>query len=825
MAAMTLRPGRFAYPPYSVAEADRLTAQLGVSPAMAAILARRGYADPDAARSFLEAAERHDPFTMAGMEGACELILGHLRRGTPMLVFGDYDVDGVCSTAILLRALRVLGADPAWELPSRQDGGYGLSAAAVERFAAQGVGLLVTVDCGITAVAELATATALGIDVLVTDHHRPGAELPDCPIVHPALGGYPCPDLCAAGVALKLSEALRTRAGLDPLGAEEDLDLAALATACDLVPLRGENRRIVREGLRELARPSKPGLRALLRAAALEPGEVDAHALAFRLGPRLNAAGRLRRADPALELLLTGDERRAAEIAVELDDINRERREEQLRILIEAEAACLPQLDRAALVVAGEGWHQGVVGIVASKLVERFCRPSVVIALDGDAGRGSARSIPSYDLHEGLAACGAHLERFGGHRMAAGLEVAVDAVEPFARSLAAHAAARLSPRDLLPVAHVDAIVPGGRLGLPLAEELARLEPFGAGNPRPTLLVPAARIGVVAEMGEERDHSRFTLENGGARARGVAFRTTAASLARLAGERSDLAVTLEENSWNGMIEPRVVLKSFAPTRPGECLLLGEDEPFWVRVGRQLEAALEVPLPGAAPPVREIRDRRDEGFAGVVGDLLSSGERVLVVTWDVPRRRDPVAALVGGLAAGRLGLVGWEELWRSPSLAAEWPQVVALDPPLVEGGDAALAALPSAGAGFAYLNWGMPEAQFALACMRAGLELRPALADAYRALRGAPGGATALASALRGQGRRPRSPEVCGRMLRVLIELHLLDYVAEAEGGPSWTLSEGERRSLDSSRAYRAYRGRLRAAEACLREERPGVLLAS
>ena len=235
---MPLRTGRFACPPYSVADAERLQAELGVSRATAAILARRGFGDPAAARAFLEGADRHDPFALSGADEAVKLLLGHVERRSRILVFGDYDVDGVCSTAILLGALRACGADPAWELPSRQDGGYGLSTATVERLAGQGVELLVTVDCGITAVAEVAAAQAAGMEVLVTDHHRPAAELPACTIVHPALGGYPFPELCAAGVALKLSEALRSRAGLDPAGAVEDLDLAALATVCDLVPLR-----------------------------------------------------------------------------------------------------------------------------------------------------------------------------------------------------------------------------------------------------------------------------------------------------------------------------------------------------------------------------------------------------------------------------------------------------------------------------------------------------------------------------------------------------------------------------------------------------------
>ena len=390
---MQSRPTRWVCEPYDVGTAERLAAGLGVSRPVGAVLARRGFADVDEARRFIAAEERHDPLALPGIPGACELILAHLRRGSRIAVFGDYDVDGVCSTAILVRALRALGGDPVWELPSRFDEGYGLSAAAVGRLAARGVDLLVTVDCGVTAVEQVAAAKAAGLDVVVTDHHRPGEVLPECVVVHPALGAYGCPELCASGVVLKLSEALHAAAGGDPRAADEDLDLAALATVCDLVPLHGENRRIVREGLVALARTRKPGLRALMAVGAVAPAELTEHALGFRLGPRINAAGRMRRADAALELLLTEDGARADEVARELDLLNRDRQEAETRILFAAEAACLPQASQAAIVVAGEGWHPGVVGIVASRLVERWRRPCVAIALDEtapDAARAAA---------------------------------------------------------------------------------------------------------------------------------------------------------------------------------------------------------------------------------------------------------------------------------------------------------------------------------------------------------------------------------------------------------------------------------------------------
>src|SRR5215213_9137395 len=641
---MQSKPSRWRSDPYEVAGGRRLAEGLGVSPVVGSILARRGFVDLDEARRFLAAEESHDPLTLPGVPGATELILSHVERGSVIAVFGDYDVDGVCSTAMLLRTLRALGADPVWELPSRFDEGYGLSEGAVERLAGRGVELLVTVDCGITAVEPVAAARAAGLDVLVTDHHRPGETLPDCTVVHPSLGDYGCPELCASGVVLKLSEALYAASGGDPADAREDADLAALATVCDLVPLHGENRRIVREGLVELGRTRKPGLRALMEVGGVAPAELSEQSLGFRLGPRINAAGRMQRADAALELLLTDDDARAGEVARELDLLNRDRQEAETRILFAAEAACAPQGHQGAIVVAGEGWHPGVVGIVASRLVERWRRPCVVIALDGEGGgRGSGRSISAYDLHAGLAACSEQLIRFGGHRMAAGVELEATAVEPFRRALAAHAAAALSPDDLIPVERVDAVVPGGHLGLDLADDLELLRPFGLGNPQPTLLVPSARFERVTGMGEEKEHSRFTLvAAGGAKSRGVAFGSPPRELAPAQERAHDIALRLEKNRWNGMEEPRVILRALCPTEPGELEVLGEERPFWDELQALLTPTGDVSAAVHGNSV--VEDRRREGLAGIAGDLFSSGETVLVAVADVPRRRAGLEAVV-------------------------------------------------------------------------------------------------------------------------------------------------------------------------------------
>ncbi len=799
--------------PYDSVAAAALSDALGLGPAAAAILVRRGYGELAAAREFLAADARTEPTDLPGAPAACELVLRHVAAGSRILVFGDYDVDGVCSTAMMVRTLRELGADPAWQLPSRAEG-YGLGVDAVEKIAGWGTALLITVDCGVTSVAEVARARELGMDVLVTDHHRAGADLPDCPLVHPALGPDglegPAGELCAAGVVLKLSAALYGAAGQDPARADDDLDLAGLATVCDMVPLRGENRRIARQGMAALAATRKPGLKALMAVAELEPGDVDAQSAGFRLGPRINAAGRLQRADAALELMLTDDGERASEVARELDRLNRDRRETEQRILHAAEAACAPQLHQAALVVAGQEWHPGVVGIVASRLVERFRRPAVVIALDGESGRGSGRSIGAYDLHAGLAASAALLTRFGGHRMAAGLEIETARVGDFRAALAAHAGAALAPADLTPAERVDAVVPGGALTLDTAEELERLGPFGSANPAPRLLVPAAGIEHVTAMGEERKHARFSLVGGGARARGVAFRRSQRSLAAAGACPQDVVVSLEQNRWNGAVEARVLLRALSPTVAGTLREVGAAG-FWDGAIAELadDPARWWPEPPAAAPrpARALRERHGEGLAGVAGDLLTSGAAVLLVVADIGRRRAGLERTIAAMAPGGLAVCSWDALGRAPQLADPYTHLLAMDPPPVTEGLELLAGAP--GTGFAELAWGPGEADFALGYWRHELDLRTPLAQLWPALsqHGGLDGAE-LEAALRGPGAHPRGGHLAGRMLRVLAEAGLVEVDAAAR---QVLVVSSQRTSLESSPAFRAYRERLAAAE--------------
>jgi single-stranded-DNA-specific exonuclease len=785
---------RLTIAPCDPAAVETLRVALGCSRTFAQVLVRRGLRDPAGARAFLAAEDAHDPRAFAGMDAAVELIARHVAAGSRITVHGDYDVDGVCATALLVRALRRLGADVDWFLPSRVDDGYGLAAATVERLAARGTRLLVTVDCAITAVEEVAHARELGLDVVVTDHHQPRADgaLPDVPIVHPSLGGYPCPDLCAAGVAYKLAQALALGAGGDPAIADDDLDLVALATIADLVPLRGENRRLVRAGLRALASTGKPGLRALMRVARVDPSGLDASSVGFRLAPRINAAGRLHRADAGVELVLTHDEARADAIAQELDAANAERRFTEQRILFDAEAQVRELGPRPAYVLAGEGWHRGVIGIVASRIVERTHRPAILIALDAadGSGTGSGRSIPAFDLLGALHAAAPLLKRYGGHRAAAGLTIDAAHVDDLREAFEAHAAAVLTAGDLQPVERVDAIVSGAELGLALADELAQLEPTGMGNPGVNLLVPGAALVDARTMGEEGKHVRFTVEAGGGRCRAVAFGCDGRLPVR-PDTPADATFRLERNSWNGAVEPRLRLRQAQPTVSSAIEVVGEPvREAWIA------AVLDHPASPDATPIdghRTVIDRRGDGAVAVLRDLVGSGDTVLAVVADVPRRIEGLSARTGDYV-----LCAHAALARTPGLADAFQHLVVLDPPAHPAEDARLR---QGGAGtFAHLCWGPAELRFAEQIHESEHGLRAALVPLYRALRDRGGAAgEELEALLRGDGPHTRSVAQAARLVAILTEL---DLVSLDRDPPALTVRDTERTALERSATYRA-----------------------
>ena len=837
----------FRLEPYAYAEARAIARDLDLSEPVAITLVRRGHRTVAGARAFLEADERHDPFLFSGMDDVVARLRAAIEAGRRITVHGDYDADGVCSTAILVGALRGLGADCDWYIPDRLGDGYGLTAAGVELLAERGTQLLITTDCGVTCAEEVSLARRHGIEVIVTDHHQPDGELPGCPVIHPELSGYPCPDLCATGVAYKVSQALRGRE------ADADLDLVALATVADLVPLQGENRALVRRGLEWARRGQRPGLRALTAAARTELDRLDEGDLAFRLAPRINAAGRLYRADAGVELMLTGDDARATEIAAELDRANHERREAEREVLNAAEAAWheLPAelADAPGLVLAGEGWHAGVVGICASRMVERTGRPVLLISVDESGrARGSGRSVPGYDLLAGLRTCEEHLDRFGGHRAAAGLELAATRIPALRDAFAAHVREVLGDEPATPAEEIDAVVGADELGMKVAGELARLGPFGKGNPPVRLVVPGVRIRDVRPMGEGEHHARFSLEGAGARARGVAFGVNGSLTSMAQAESLDVSVGLELNHWNGAIEPRVVLgEIYAGSGTDDPAPGGEPgEREWdVRLRAEMTAPLGPAVATIGEPEgrRAVVDRRGRSGVTTVAALASSGEPVLVLCADAPRRlalvqraaaparfgggavvvaagaasdasADEQTALMLGGTQGGVVLADWPRLERHPGLASRFDHVVLIDPPPLP----ALERLADvcAGGGFLHLAWGAAEVEFALRAWEAQWPARPTLGGLYRRLtelavpdgRIEPGGSRA---ALRGASAHPRSPEVGGRLLRVLCELGLVAPEARPAGSASdapgaLRVVSSEGTDLARSPAFTAYRAR-------------------
>lgn len=831
---------RFRLAPYSYEEAAEIAGALELPEPVAAVLVRRGHRTVEDAREFLAADERHDPSEFEGIGRAVGTIRAAIDEGKLITVHGDYDVDGVTSTAILVRTLRELGADCDWLIPGRVEDGYGVTGATIDRLAERGSGLLITADCGITSVGEVEKAKSLGIDVVVTDHHQPGEELPDCPIVHPVIASYPCPDLCAAGVAHKLAAAL---VGVEQ--AERDLDLVALATIADMVPLHGENRSLVRRGLEQMRRSPRIGLRALMASGKVTPECVSESDIGFRLSPRINAAGRLYRADAAVELFLTEDPKRAGEIAVELDRANHDRREierevlaDANRLLAELEAESEPG---AAIVLWGQGWHPGVVGICASRMAERHLRPAILIALDENGrGKGSGRSVPGFDLLEGLRECGDVLTRFGGHRAAAGLEIEFSQLEAFRESFARHCAPLLAGEARAKVEEVDAVVGTESLGHELATQMARLGPFGMGNPEIRLIVPGARLDDVRPMGDEGRHARFTLRSGPGQARGVAF-GVGSTLRRAAtwGPR-DASVRLELNEWNGATEPRVLLGSMyesAPV-PAEDLWRANDAEFAERLNAALEGPVRFPWPdrpdrheaGAdGERVREEGRRRVDrsGASGlaVIGELLASGASVLVVCADALSRRGIVEAALhpgrygGGAGAivssrgsvthgakaaraiatsegGGIALADWGALSLAPDLAIAFEHVVIADP----APHPSLDALVQQGVG--YLHLLATKRELSLGALASALPNRKALATIYRALRepGKPHSGETLRAALCGPDGASTSPESCALALRVLAEIGVVR-VDSAQHATSAEAVSSVRGDLSSSMSFR------------------------
>ena len=557
--------------------ANRLAEELKLSPLIAHILTLRGFNDNDGTRCYLSSSLRSDlpsPFEMADMDTAVRRIVDAVRNQERIGIWGDYDVDGTTGASVLVSFLREIGAQPIYHVPHRIEEGYGLNIEGLKRLQERGAGLVVTVDCGISNAREVAAANDFGLDLVVVDHHQPPDELPPAvAVVNPHRRDCAFPDkgMCAAGLAFYLVIGLRAKLreiGWFPNGDAPDirhfLDIVTLGTIADMVPLKGVNRTLIKRGLIELGISTRPGVVALKRVAGIADGDVSAGQVGFRLGPRINAAGRVDYGIKVVELLTTESSETAQRIAQELEEHNLERRaieaQVQQHALAQATAA-IAGGDRYSLVLAGEGWHPGVLGIVASRVVERFYRPTVVIGFNDGVGKGSARSIRGFPMVEAFRACAEHLGKFGGHEFAGGLSIRPEQLAAFTEAFERAARQTLSREQLSPLLEIDAQLNFSQLTSPLMRELEVMQPFGVGNPEPVF----ATFG--AEVCERKVFSagvRLRLRQAGRIVSGVIFGVGDDYPGR-PGEILDVAYRLTENEWNGSTS--VELK-IADLRPAE-----------------------------------------------------------------------------------------------------------------------------------------------------------------------------------------------------------------------------------------------------------------
>ena len=554
------RARRWLFREFDPAQADTLAASLELPAAIAQILSGRDFCDVASAHDFLSPSlsRLHDPMLLLGMEAAIERLLRAIRARERIEIHGDYDVDGTTSTVIIKTAIEMAGGQAGFFIPHRIRDGYGIRESALERAAANGVKLIVSVDTGIRAQQAVRRANQLGMDVIVTDHHLPEDQLPPAvAVINPNRPGcgYPEKNLCGAGVAFKVAQAL-----LATLGWPRDrfervlasfLKMAAIATVADVVPLTGENRVMVYHGLRGLAHVRNPGLRALLDAAGVVAGRAPtAYQVGFRIAPRINAAGRMASAEEVIELFIGADPGRARTIAERLSLLNSERQEEEARVIEEILEQCEASVNQAgALVFAGDSWHRGVLGIVASRLVERFCRPCFVLGSENGETAGSGRSIPGFHLLDSLESMPHLFIKFGGHRQAAGVTMATDNVAEFRRALAAYADRVLTPADFEPIQRIDATLVFKQMTEMFWRSLQRLEPFGMGNPAPVFA--ALDVEVVSEPALMKEkHMKFAAAQDGRVIpfKGFSMSHRIAEIPR--GARIDIAFKMEADDYSG-----------------------------------------------------------------------------------------------------------------------------------------------------------------------------------------------------------------------------------------------------------------------------------
>lgn len=542
-----------------------LARSCGFTPLAAAALCARGIDTPEAARAFLETdpAKLHDPMLLPDMAKARDTIRRAIEQGKKIAVFGDYDVDGVTSTCVMTRVLRSLGADVRHYIPDRLSEGYGLSMGAMDRLAQDGIGLIVTVDSGVSAFEEIARARELGMEVVVTDHHECREELPDAnAVVNPkrADSTYPFAELAGVGVAFKLACALagdsQQRAVL-----EQYADLVALGTVADVMPLVGENRIIVAAGLRRMAETQNVGLSMLLHESGQQGKRLTASTISFILAPRINAAGRLGHADMAAELFLTDDPRRAQTLAMALCEQNKQRQATENQILEQALQKLRREydpLEDQVIVLAGEDWHHGVIGIVSSRICDRYACPTVLIALEDGIGKGSGRSVKGFNLYEALCDSAPLLERFGGHELAAGLTIREENIQQFHENMEAWAREHVNPQELMPILHIDCPIAPEFISTEATRGLDVLEPFGMGNPQPVFSMCDLLVEEITPISSDR-HVRLTLSKDGQTYTAMLFGTGQGGCGFAQGNYVDAAFCLEINEYRGRCSVQLVIR--------------------------------------------------------------------------------------------------------------------------------------------------------------------------------------------------------------------------------------------------------------------------
>ena len=544
-----------------------LSSELGLPPVIGKILINRGYSEPEEARNFLNPSlnDLYDPFCFKDMEKGVEKVISALKENERIMIFGDYDVDGITSASLMYLVLTKLGAQVSYYLPNRLVEGYGLSEEGILEAERRGAKLIISVDCGINAVKEVDFAKKKGIDCIITDHHEPAETLPDaCAIINPKQEGgtYKGKELSGVGVAFKLAQAIYRKLGQDEKELEDHLDLVALGTAADIVPLLGENRILTRYGLLQVAKTSKPGLKSLIFISGLMGKEIGTGQVVFILAPRINAVGRLGDAERAIKLLTTRDERLASEISRVLDEENRKRKnidEETLEQALELVREEVNLENDKAIILASAGWHQGVIGIVASRVAERFYRPTVMISIDGEEGKGSARSIPGFHLFEALKECEDCLLKYGGHKYAAGLSISAKEIESFKEKFKLVSSRIIKDEDLIPRLSVDAELELEEIQDELISALELFAPFGPGNLKPVFVTRGLELADDAYV-VGKNHLRLKVKKNGIIMDAIGFNLgDFAKPLAMRGTKIDLAYVLELNVWNGNSKIQMRLK--------------------------------------------------------------------------------------------------------------------------------------------------------------------------------------------------------------------------------------------------------------------------